>query len=277
MDGTPSRHAHSAPHQASADDDYKAAANEVEESVDYKQYMPKLKAEHKTLKRLVKVLLLLVVVAGLGIGAYVFGARIATKKQPVAKAKTTVPTDTVKSSTKQYTSNYQDLSFTYPTDWKVAETTDVITATSPAMKLTGYDRQTVTGEIVFRVRDKNVVLSEFSSGNATAALNSQIVTYAAPAAGQRASTYASFLNYAGSKGNGIDGIYVTGDTGYQTGQAAPESDLAPIDPVISITFDKCANAKCTGTPTPLTIATSSWKATEFSKPLLAILASLAIS
>jgi hypothetical protein len=110
-----------------------------------------------------------------------------------------------------------------------------------------------------------------------AVLDSQLLNYTAPATGQQASAYISFLNYANSKTSGIDGIYVTGNSGYLTGQQAPKTDIAAVNPIISFTFAKCANKTCTGNTTPLTIATSSWSAKNFSSPLLAILKSLALN
>jgi hypothetical protein len=281
MDGNHPRQSHPrhpTHHRTDTEDDLMAASKGVDEAVDYKQYMPKLKPERKFLRRLVKTVVLLVVIAGCGMGAYVFGAHYNTSKTASSiKATTASSTTKVTPPTQIFTSNYQDLTFVYPTDWKVQETSTVITATSPVLKLTSYARQIVTGHIIFQVRAQDVALNEFSAGAATAALNSQIINYAAPASGQRASTYISFLNYANSKGGGIDGIYITGNAGYQSGQDAPESDVQSVSPVVSFTFSKCTNKVCSGTTTPLTIASQNWSEKAFSGPLLAMFESLAIS
>jgi hypothetical protein len=239
--------------------------------------MPKLKPEHKLLKRLMKTIVLLVVIAGLGVGAYLIGSHYNNASTPPPKAKTAASTNRVSSPTQQYTSNNQNLSFTYPSGWKVNETTDIVTGTSPAMQLTNTSRQAVTGQIIFRIRAQTVALDEFNAGAATAALDSQLLNYTAPATGQQASAYISFLSYANSKSNGIDGIYVTGNSGYLTGQQAPKTDIAAVNPIISFTFAKCANKTCKGNTAPLTIAANSWSAKNFSSPLLAILKSLALN
>jgi hypothetical protein len=270
-------HHHYTKQQKSSDEDLKQAAKDADTAVDYKQFTPKLRPEHRLLARFGKILVVLIVIAGCGYGAYMIGTHAGSNaKDPPAKAKTVV-THTAATATKQYTSNYQDLSFTYPEDWKVSETSDVITATSPSMKLDGAGKGTVNGQMILKIRDKNEQLTEFSAGNATAVLKSQIISYSAPAAGQRASTYISLLNYANSKQTGIDGIYITGDAGYESGQDAPVSDLAPIDPVVSITFAQCANNACSGNSTALTIASSAWRNKTFSAPLIKMLASLSIS
>jgi hypothetical protein len=272
--GTTPRQLHAKPDHPDAEDDYEAAAKAVDDKrIDYNQYMPKLRSEHPALKRMAKTLTLVIVIVGCGIGAYVFGTHIATQQTTSHKTKTATTTNTVAPPTKTYTSTYQSLSFVYPSTWQVAETQSTITATSPNVKLTSFNRKTVTGHVIFRIRQPDVSLPEFSAGSATAILSSQIMTYAAPASDQQATAYVSFLNYANSKGTGIDGIYITGNIGYQAGQVAPESDIEQVDPVISFTFTECANSRCTAT-TPLTIASSSWSDASFSKPLLAIFASL---
>jgi hypothetical protein len=268
--------AHSA-HRANPDDDYKAASKGVDEAVDYKQYMPKLKPDHKLIKRIVKLVVLIVVVAGLGYAAYYFGSHYHSgSNSPVKKTTSSSSSSKIATPSQTYTSSYQDLSFEYPSGWKVNETSSVITATSPATRLTSYNRQSVTGRVIFRVRAQSSSLPEFSAGDATAILPSQTITYTSPATGQRGSTYISFLNYANSKGNGIDGVYITGDTGYQAGQNSPESDIQAVDPVISFTFVKCSNKACSSTD-PLTISTSSWSSKAFSASLLTMLESLSIS
>lgn len=265
---------HPVRHQAD-DDDYKAAAKDVD-SVDYKQFMPKLKPEHTLLMRIVKLMVCVVVIGGLGYGAYYVGSHYNEKSTKSHKeAKTTVAT-TVTPPTRTYTSSNQNLTFTYPTGWKVGETVTVLTATSPVTELTGYNRKSVDGRIIFRIRAQNVALPEFDAGNALALLPSQIVTYTSPTSDQEGTTYISFLNYANSKGSGIDGIYVTGNTGYQTGQYATETEVEAVDPIVSFTFEKCTNTSCSATM-PLTVATSSWNEKSFYGPLLTMLESLSIS
>ncbi len=241
---------------ADADEDFKAASKGAHEEVDYKQYMPKLKPEHKVLRRIGKFTALIVVVAVLGFAAWDIGSKYNAPAKTPKKTATTTSTKTT-APTQEFQSSYHNLTFVYPNDWKTSETQDTITATSPAMQLTSYNRQTVTGQVIFRVRAQTVPLTEFDTGNALAAIDSQIINYTAPATGQRGSTYISFLNYASSKGGGIDGIYITGNTGYKIGQYALKTDITAIDPVISLTFAQCSNKSCSGSTQPLTISNGS--------------------
>ncbi|HEV2402984.1 MAG TPA: hypothetical protein VGS08_02165 [Candidatus Saccharimonadales bacterium] len=273
MDNQPHRQLHQTPHDKE-EDDYKAAANAA---IDFNQYMPQLRHERRWLRRLIMWVAGIVIIAGLGIAAYALGSHMPSSSHSVTKKTENTSRAAVATATKQYTSVNQNLSFSYPADWTVTETTDQITATSPDLRLTSSSGQSVNGQAIMLVRDKNVPLSEFKAGNAVAIINSQIITYSAPAAGQRGSSYVSYLNFASSPTTGLDGVYITGNTGYQTGQAAPASDLTPIDPVISITFGRCNNSSCGGSTSPLTIRTSSWNDTALSKPLMTMLESFSIS
>jgi hypothetical protein len=276
MDHKPPRQLHGTPPaHPQPDDDFKAASAAT---VDYDQYMPRLRPEHKVLRRIIKVVIVLVVAVGLGVAAFFLGPDIPHLFSHKAAPAVTKPiaSKTVTTPTTQYMSTNQNLSFYYPKTWKVSETTDEITATSPAVALQTYANKTVSGRILMTVRDQNVPLSEFNAGSAVAVKSSQILTYTNPAADQQASAYISFLNYANSKGTGIDGVYVTGNTGYQTGQEAPASNLAPVEPIIALTFEKCSNNTCAGTTTPLAIATSSWSNKAFTQPLETMLKSFVI-
>lgn len=258
------------------DDDYKAASKGLDESVDYRQFMPKLKAEHKTIRRIVRIVIILVVIAGLGSAAYYIGSHYDTKTTKPKKVSSITVKKVVSSPTQMYTSSNQDLTFTYPSDWKVAETATVITATSPVTKLTAYNRKAVDGRITLLIRAQNVALSGFGDGAAMTVLPSQLMTYASPASDQEGTAYLSLLNYAGSKHAGIDAAYITGNSGYQSDQYVPESVIQAIDPMISFTFSECANGSCSST-TPLTISTNSWNNSNFSGPLIKTLESLSIT
>lgn len=276
MDHTSPRQLRSTPHHDGEEDDYKAAS---EATVDLDHFMPKLRTEHRLPGKLLRFIVVILVIIGLGVAAYSIGTHWSQHASaPKAKAHTGDATNgSVSTSIKQYTSVNQNLTFSYPADWKVSETNDQVIAMSPAIRLVSTTGQAVTGQITLEIRDKNVSLAEFKAGNAVAAMNSQTIAYTNPASGQRGTTYVSFLNYASSKANGIDGVYITGDTGYQTGQEAPASDLNPIDPVISLTFSRCSSSACSNAGSPLTIRASSWNNKIFSGPLLSMLKSFSIS
>ncbi|HEY5667565.1 MAG TPA: hypothetical protein VIR03_00205, partial [Candidatus Saccharimonadales bacterium] len=201
-------------------------------------------------------------------------------KQPATQASTTAerPVALITSQTKNHSSPDFNLSFDYPADWTVIDTlgSGVITARSPALQLKDAQSRNFTGQIVLTMRSKQLPLPEFDKGNAAAIRVSEKIAYSKPGASQRGSTYISFLNYASSAELTLDGIYITGDVGYQKSQAIPRADIVPIDPVVSISFVKCASGSCNTEGTAIGIAPAMWDDAAFSGPLKKVLQSLVI-
>ena len=226
---------------------------------------------------------MLVVLAGLAGGAYwlFFRDKPAPVQSTPSNQQAAQPSDTEAKATKHHTSTIFSLEFDYPEDWVINETlgSGQLIARSPRVQLKDASSQTVSGHIVFTIRDKNQTLTEFNEGNAVAARDSEKIDYAKPSSVQRGATYLSFLRYARTASNkALDGIYVTGDTGYQLGQAIPKADFTPVDPIISVTFAKCGDQKCTeGKTSPLPIAASSWTDVSLTKPIKALLTSLVVN
>ena len=222
------------------------------------------------------IALTVVIIAAAGAGAYFYKHK---NKSQTASENTAVQTApaTISSQTKKYSSPNFYLSFNYPSDWTVTDKGGgVMTVVSPPIGLTSANGQKVTGQITLTFRNKSQPLPEFDKGNAVAALESQKVAYAHPSQSQRASTYVSFLTYSGST-SGIDGIYITGNTGYKAAQAIPKADFVPVDPIVNLTFAKCSDTQCTGKTMPLTISVSTWKNPQISTPLTKMLESLTIT
>ncbi len=184
----------------------------------------------------------------------------------------------ISSSTKHYDSPNFYLAFDYPNNWTVNDNGGgQMTVESPAMKIKDASGQSVDGQIVMTIRDKSQKLTEFDKGNAAAIIDSQKINYTKPTQTQRGSTYISFLQYASSPTPGLDGVYITGDNGYQKDQAIPLADLTKSDPVISVTFKKCSDDKCLNKTTQLTVDENNWSNPSFSKPILNMLKSLSIT
>ncbi len=183
----------------------------------------------------------------------------------------------ITSQAKNYSSTKQKLSFDYPQDWAVSETSGLIKVISPPIKLVSAADQNVNGQITFQIRAKSAALPEFADGSAKAAIAPQKIKYTSPSQAQRSETYVSFLQYAGTSLSGIDGVYVTGNFGYKAGQSIPKTDFASADPKVTITFNQCADANCLQNPIKLTISKSSWENTVFSAALLNIVKSLSIN
>jgi hypothetical protein len=118
---------------------------------------------------------------------------------------------------------------------------------------------------------------DFDAGNAVAVRDSEKVSYTKPTPSQRAQTYLSFVQYAATTTHGaLDGIYITGNVGYKKTQPIPKTDVAARDPIVGITFVKCANDACSGAvPTPLSIKASEWDNNSFKAPIKTMLTSLA--
>ena len=125
--------------------------------------------------------------------------------------------------TKHYESPNFSLSLDYPQDWIVTDTTAKLTIASPIKQLKSGSSTVQNEQTTLTIQPKQVSSPAFKSGNATAIRESEKIAYAKPSQTQRANSYVSFLAYAGaassnSSSAGLDGIYVTGDNGYQIGQ-----------------------------------------------------------
>ena len=55
----------------------------------------------------------------------------------------------------------------------------------------------------------------------------------------------------------------------------PDTDVAGVNPLITVTFTKCGNSACTANLSPLTIASTSWNNTAFKTPIITMLRSFA--
>lgn len=262
------------------EDDYEEASRSTAE---YANYEPPQKQRNPIWRKLFTVLIVLVVVAGLGGGAYWYlkNRKPAQKTTPATQTVQTAKpaTSQIATATKHYDSSNFYLGIDYPQDWKVADNGGgVMAITSPSIQLKGADGKSVNGQIVLTIRSKEQKLPEFDTGNATAAIASQKINYTKPSQNQRGSTYISYLRFASSTGStSLDGIYITGDSGYTVGQAIPKVDISKVDPIIRIGFVKCAGSDCSGTGTALSITTSSYGDETFSGPLETVLKSLSIN
>lgn len=255
--------------------DYAAVAKS---GADYVKTSPPYKKRPGWIKWLIIVVLILAIV-GAG-GWYFFKYKKTTNKPANSTPQAqTVNKKTIASETKNYVSPEFYLSFDYPSDWTITDTsgTGVLTAKSTPVTLVDANNQSMTGQVTLTVRAKTQVLPEFDHGNAVAERDSEKIAYAKPTPSQRAQTYVSYLQYATTVANkAIDGVYITGDFGYKAGQAIPKVDIGKLDPIITLTFAKCTDSTCAKT-TPMAISDSNWNDASLSKPLLDILRSLTIS
>lgn len=198
--------------------------------------------------------------------------RAATTQSHSTTSQTPAATSQIDATTKSYTSPNFNLTFSYPADWTVADNGGTqMTVTSPAMQLKDPTGQTITGQIVMTIAQAGQVPTAFNSGGGTAVRDSVKVAYTKPTSTQRANTYLSFVQYSATTATGaLDGVYITGDYGYQKGQDVPKVDIGKLDPIISLTF-------LNSTGKPMSVANTMWDDPNFSGPLTKMLQSFAIT
>lgn len=237
----------------------------------------------RNIRRYVIIGLLILLVVSIAVYWFVLRDTSQTNKPKNESSTTTQgveeePEQLISTETKHHLATNFSLEFDYPEDWTVTETasTGKLTVRSPKMSLERADGQTVDGQVVLTIRDKQQALPEFDDGNALAALPSEKIAYKQPSGVQRGSTYISFLQYARATDEGLDGIYITGDTGYQKEQAIPKADFVPVDPIISLTFEQCEATCQAGNQPALSLALDAWKNKQLATPLIDILKSLVI-
>ncbi|HSX05278.1 MAG TPA: hypothetical protein VLF69_02330 [Candidatus Saccharimonadales bacterium] len=236
--------------------------------------------EYQQKRRWPMIILILLVLAAATFGAYWYGNKQASKNHSSSSSGTAagstshrrLPPEPTVAPAKHYDSTTYTLGFDYPEDWTVNDTTDKLTITSPAVRLT-----TTHGDkdvhVVVTIQNPQSTIPGYPAGGATAALLSQKLTYKQPSAVQRAQTYLSFLGYTSA--TSLDVLYITGDNGYQQGQQVPMSDVAKGNPLISVAFQTCSSDNCkTGTPTPVSLKANTWANTGVDKQMTDLLESI---
>lgn len=270
----------SAPLPPKQPDDLEAASEETRNYTDITP--PEYQSAPKKKRKWPKFIIALILLGALGGSGYWFFLRPEPKPETTQNpaTDTTNKTDEESTELEHYISNQFTASLDHPADWEItdAENSGRLTLKSPATRLKDSSGQTVTGQIIITMRDKKQLLPEFDKGNAIAARESEKITYTKPSAVQRAQTYLSFLRLASSTTTDttIDILFITGDAGYQTGQAIPKADILPMEPVISVSFFKCADKFCVS-PTPLAISSTNWDDKTFADSIKNILTSLVFS
>ena len=203
-------------------------------------------------------------------------AKVATKKAVASVAPIATPKPVAPSfPTASHTSTYYNTTFSYPSAWTVVDSGSApLLVTSPAMNIVAANGQTVSGEVVLTLAKKGFVPSNFTT-TSVAVMTSQKISYTGPSTKQAANSYISFVQYPSTTvRGGLDGIYLTGNYGYQKYQNIPSSNIASIDPFVDVTFVSCATTACpAASQKPLTIASSDWSDSSFSSPILYILQS----
>jgi hypothetical protein len=232
---------------------------------------------------IILIVVLLLVAAGIGALLWKINKKPDPKPAGTDQAVTTQPVEETpppaaeQADLKDYTSTNFALSLKYPSDWTLNDTANVLTIMSPAMKLPGADGQDASGAVVVAVRPKQSSLAEFKTGNGAAVLGSKNVKYSAPSEGQRGTTYLSYVQYASTTTKGaLDAIYITGNSGYQKGQAIPEADITKVDPLVNVYFVAC-ESKCSPTSQSTQVGGAGFAESDTEATIEAMLKSLAFN
>lgn len=230
---------------------------------------------------LVIIVVLAVALAGAGYLAINHSKVHKTAKKPVAAK--SAPPKTVSSAppipSSSFTSPSFGVTFSYPQTWNVVDSGAAgVNVYSTPMTITNASDQPVLAEVDVTLLNQGALPSAFGTNTSVAVLNSQKVVFTHPG-NQPADTYISFVQYpATTIVGGLDGIYVTGNYGYQKDQTIPNSQVAQVNPLIMVVFSSCANSTCSvSTQKPLTISAADWNNSSFSAPILLILSSLSFS
>lgn len=264
------------------EEDYQEAARSTADYADYEKPKKPRNPKWRMLGRKLGIgAAILILVAALGGGGYWFYKSRKSSDKPSETSQTaqnnSLAADKITTETKQFDSTNFKLSFDYPGNWAASEdSAEEINVLSPDIKLKTVDGKDVVGQIFFRIRAKGQKLQGLDSGDATAILSSEKVAYTSPTQVQRASTYISFLRYAGNT-EGLDAVYITGDLGYEKDQTVLKTDIEKVDPIISIEFYICPNSGCVELSGVYGIGEEIWADENISVPLKNMLTSLIIN
>jgi hypothetical protein len=233
-------------------------------------------------RRWPRVIVALVLLVAATYGAYWIGdhqASTPASSQPKTVQKTqhqSAPKQPVAPPVKTYESANFHMVLDYPATWKVTDTVSKLTFASPSLQLTQADGTKTSGHVLVTVQPKQTAIARYPADGAVAVLESQKLTYTHPTPIQRAQTYLSLLSYQQS--DGLDALYITGDSGYVQHQLVPLSDVLAGDPLIGASFASCSTPDCaSGTVTPLTLLASSWPTASFSSQVVNLLQSIQLN
>ncbi len=225
------------------------------------------------------VFLVLVLIAAASAGAYWLGTQKGAKQQQATsaqkaqqqakqKAEAAVP---IAIQTKHYNSTNFGLGFDYPANWTVNDTASKITVTSAPISLMTAVGSKSNASVVVTIENQQTSIAGFPAKGAVASLASDSIKYAQPSPAQRAQSNLSYLSYTGPAD--LDAMFLTGDKGYQQGQAAPMSDIVQGNPLISVGFEKGG----AGSSDFVTLQASSWKTSQAAKAVTSFLESIVIN
>lgn len=249
----------------------------VAEYVSHITPVQKQKQRRRNRKRLLIALLVLLIVGA--VAGYFLTKKPSSNEQTPsnqsAQPEATEPEEELVTTTEHYTSSAFRLSLDYPSNWSVNDK-EGLTFVSPKLKLANAEGQEGDSLVVIMVRSKGSRVNEIEGDTITALKASEKIAYTTPSANQRAETYLTFASHLSPKG--LDGIYITGDNGYEKDAFVPKSDLMLSDPMINVSFYACQDTKCDlKTAQPTGVQLDQWKTNKYLNQVLDILKSITVS
>ncbi len=249
------------------DDEFEAAGQSTSQYINSLEPVKRQQKKRRT-RRIIFLIVPLVI--ALAVGAYFLIAKPKKTAAPQPTATDTMDHMAMEAVDTQLSEHYvsQSLRLTvdYPKSWtKNDETSGQLTLQSPTAMLTDTTGEKKDGKVTITIVGAGKPVPNFTGTTATATAVSKKIAYTQPAATQRKETYLSFLGFGTSKG--VDAAYITGDYGYQKGQDVPKTDVAKIDPIISVSFTGSDNQ-------PLSLTPEAWEMDEILKVTQSILQSL---
>lgn len=256
----------------------------AESSADYDNYQPPEKQRSPIWRKVAIVGATLVVLTAVASGVYWFVIREKPASQPAKTSETSQGENAasqaasqITTKTKHYVSQNFRLEFDYPEDWSAGEdNAEQITLLSPDLKMTSTEGKPIIGQVEFSIRPSGAKVAGIDGGKATAVRDSLKIDYAKPTSAQRASTYVSLLRY-GDTAESLDGVFITGDLGYQKDQNVLKADIDKVNPIINFDFYLCPDSGCVEVSGISGIGIATWDNTGISEPILDMLKSLVIN
>jgi hypothetical protein len=230
-----------------------------------------IQEQRRKSKRNKSILIILVALAALGAGGYFLFLKIKDKPAPPPAQQTNQTQNTEAQQevpTEKYNSSDLQLSLDYPNNWTVDDSEQgLLKITSPSVKLKDSNGTEVDGKVAFTIISAGSDVTGFTGTSGVAVADSEKISYDQPTQSQREQTYVTQVKFSG---NGLNVIYITGDSGYKKDQDVPKSDVAKIEPIISVTFEAADGS-------PLTIEASEWGSNPALKAAVKIITSLKIN
>jgi Tfp pilus assembly major pilin PilA len=230
--------------------------------------------------RLLSAVLILALLAGAAV--YAYPRYLKKKPAPTVATHSTPAKKPAKAAiaTKHFDSSNFSLGFEYPEGWAVSDNAEAarLTVTSPVVSRKTASGTTEQVRSIMTIAPKGQGLTPFDKGGGLAVRPSEKIKFLNPTSAQRAETYLSFIQYSTTAtGSSFDGIYITGDNGYEKDQYIPKADMLERDPMVVINFERCADSKCSGTPASISFPSTVWDDDSFKAPLLTLLTSLSVN